>query len=468
MATNDILPFCPTDTGTNLLTQSEYNLDADRVSGNKPGVASSKLMNKSVRQSAFMSSQLAQYISDRTGSNVLDDGNTATLLAIMNAAFASKQEFDITNLAIAASVGSSALTVAIKTRAGTDPSLTDQVNVGFRSATIGSGVFVSRTISAALSMVISSGSTLGQTSGQASAIFVYLIDNAGTPELAVSHSYYPEDALVTTTAEGGAGGADSATVIYSTTARSNVALRLVGILTNTQATAGTWATAPSQIQLTPAYTSKVPTQQRFTSGSGTYNTPAGVKYIRVRMVGGGGQGGGSGSASAASGQAGNNSTFGTSLLTALGGGSGGAAIGVGGGGGNGTGGTINSPAFGSIIYGDCGDSYNAPDASSGGLGGGGGIFGGGGRPLPNLNSPAAGIAGTANTGGGGSGSSGNATTVYPGSGGGGAGAVDAIITTPLSSYSYAVGAGGTSSNAGTGGAAGGAGGSGYIEVTEYY
>jgi len=54
--------------------------------------------------------------------------------------------------------------------------------------------------------------------------------------------------LITTTAEGGAGGADSSTVIYSTTARTNVAYRVLGIIRSTQATAGTWATAPSLIQ----------------------------------------------------------------------------------------------------------------------------------------------------------------------------------------------------------------------------
>lgn len=38
-----------------------------------------------------------------------------------------------------------------------------------------------------------------------------------------------------------------------------------------------------------------PTQTKLTSGSGTYTIPTGVKYLRVRMVGGGvGQGGGAG------------------------------------------------------------------------------------------------------------------------------------------------------------------------------
>ena len=53
-----------------------------------------------------------------------------------------------------------------------------------------------------------------------------------------------------------------------------------------------------------------PTVQRFTSGSGTYTTPAGVKRITVEMCGGGG-GGGSSSANAnnTAGTSGGNTTF---------------------------------------------------------------------------------------------------------------------------------------------------------------
>lgn len=127
------------------------------------------------------------------------------------------------------------------------------------------------------------------------------------------------------------------------------------------------------------------TKQIFTSGSGTYTTPANCVRIRIRMVGGGGQGGGvaasttggaggggaggyvehvitspsstysyavgaGGSTSAAgnnTGQAGGNSTFGTSLLTASGGGGGNGSAGAaaftltaGGAGGLATGGNI--------------------------------------------------------------------------------------------------------------------------------
>lgn len=86
MATNNFLPFCETDTGTNLPTQSDYAADPNRALGAQPGVASSKLNNKPMRQATFITSQVAQFIADKTGSNVLDDGSTVKLLAQINAA----------------------------------------------------------------------------------------------------------------------------------------------------------------------------------------------------------------------------------------------------------------------------------------------------------------------------------------------------------------------------------------------
>lgn len=87
MATNNILPFCPTDSGTNLLTQTDYAAASDRTNGAQPGIASSKLNNKAARQAAFVSSQMAQYLANITGADVLDNGSTATLLGIITGAF---------------------------------------------------------------------------------------------------------------------------------------------------------------------------------------------------------------------------------------------------------------------------------------------------------------------------------------------------------------------------------------------
>ena len=142
---------------------------------------------------------------------------------------------------ITASVGSNALTITL------NPTTLD-----FRSATLGSGTVNTRTVASAISVVVSSGSTLGTISAQVSRLVVLAIDNAGTVELAVINlaggANLDECGLISTTAEGGAGAADSSTVAYSTTARSSVPYRVVGFVESTQATAGTWATAPSTIQ----------------------------------------------------------------------------------------------------------------------------------------------------------------------------------------------------------------------------
>lgn len=142
---------------------------------------------------------------------------------------------------ITASVAANALTVTL------NPTTLD-----FRSATLTSGTVVSRLISSAISVVVSSGSTLGTIAATQSRIVVLALDNAGTVELAVVNiaggNNLTETGVISTTAEGGVGAADSASTIYSTTARTGVAYRVVGYIESTQATAGTWATAPSTIQ----------------------------------------------------------------------------------------------------------------------------------------------------------------------------------------------------------------------------
>lgn len=76
------------------------------------------------------------------------------------------------------------------------------------------------------------------------------LNNAGTIELAVVNTaggvLLDETNLISTTAI--SAGSSSASVIYSTTARSNVAYRVIGFIDSIQTTAGTWATSPSEIQ----------------------------------------------------------------------------------------------------------------------------------------------------------------------------------------------------------------------------
>jgi C1q domain len=176
------------------------------------------------------------------------------------------QSYKIDNLGIGVTVAANAMTIAIKTATGIDATASDFVSVGFRNSTATTGQFTTVNITSALSTVISSGSTAGQVSGQSSYIYVYLISNTGTAEVAWSRSLYDEGSLATTTAEGGAGAADSAAEIYSTTARSNVPIRLVGRLLNSQTTAGVWTSVPTEISLLPF--NKEPVAVRAVQSSG--------------------------------------------------------------------------------------------------------------------------------------------------------------------------------------------------------
>ena len=140
---------------------------------------------------------------------------------------------------ITASVAASALTVTL------NPTILD-----FRASPLTSGTVTTIAVPAAISVTIPSTSTMGTVSAVQSRIVVIAINNAGTVELAAVNisggSVLDETTLINTTAAVAAG--NSATAYYSTTARTGVAYRVVGYVESTQATAGTWATAPSTIQ----------------------------------------------------------------------------------------------------------------------------------------------------------------------------------------------------------------------------
>lgn len=158
---------------------------------------------------------------------------------------------DALNYSITATVAANALTFALKSAAGTDATATDPVYFGFRSSTATSGVYTTRSVTGSLSFTVSSGSTLGHENGVGNVVYLYAIDNAGTVELAASSLLREALSLVTTIAEGGAGAADSASVVYSTTARTTVPAILIGKIEISEATAGTWASSPTRVGILP-------------------------------------------------------------------------------------------------------------------------------------------------------------------------------------------------------------------------
>jgi hypothetical protein len=170
---------------------------------------------------------------------------------LMNPAFqvglssASLEPDSTQNIGISFSIGTNALTAALKTSSGSTPSSSDQVKVAMRSSSAATGTFNTRSAVTATQLTISANSTLGHSSGAEAMIHWYLIDNGGSLELAASSKFFGYSGIVTTVAEGGVGTATSATTMYSTTARATVPFAWIAASRDTQVTAGTWAATPT-------------------------------------------------------------------------------------------------------------------------------------------------------------------------------------------------------------------------------
>lgn len=166
--------------------------------------------------------------------------------------------FNLINGTLTASVGSSALTVAVKTKAGGDPSSSDPVYVSFRNVTVATGDYAVLAITAATSIVISSGSTMGASSGTAFGLWLVGFNDGGTFRLGLINclsgtNIYPLGGfpIKSSTAEGGAGAADSAHVFYTGSAVTSKAYTVIARMTweSGLTTAGTWDAVPTRIQL---------------------------------------------------------------------------------------------------------------------------------------------------------------------------------------------------------------------------
>lgn len=166
------------------------------------------------------------------------------------------------NANISCSVGSSLLTVALKNKAGNDPSASDPVLIAFRDTTNANGDPVWVTISSALSMnTNATGATLASQNSKPFRFWILLFNNAGTAVLALWHSGagastiainpLNEGTLQSTT--GISSGATSAGVFYTPngTTLTSKAFRILGYLEYTSGltTAGTYAAAPDIVQL---------------------------------------------------------------------------------------------------------------------------------------------------------------------------------------------------------------------------
>jgi len=239
----------PTATGTLLSTAAPVTVAQGGTGQTTANPAFNALAPTTTKGDIIAFSTVNARVAVGTDGTVLTaDSAEATGVKWATPATAPDQFYEISNGSISVGVAANDMIISLKDKNGGDPSVGSPVKIGFRSATATNGTYVQRTVTSALSLTIPNGATLGTTSALEAKFNVYLIDNAGTVELAVSNlGATTSNGIVSTTILNTS--SDSATVIYSTTARSNVAVRLIGAVVNTQTTAGTYASSASAVLL---------------------------------------------------------------------------------------------------------------------------------------------------------------------------------------------------------------------------
>ncbi|HWA22337.1 MAG TPA: hypothetical protein VG735_08085 [Caulobacterales bacterium] len=212
--------------------------------------------------------QLAGGVPSWADSGALTDGDKGDVVVASSGAswlldmtalaakFTSPQS-GIINGYIAVSVASNAVTFAVKGYDGNDPSATNKVYV---LATLTNGLPTILELTAALSLTVSSGSTLGvPTNNKAFRVWIGVFNDAGTARLGVINCKAPtyifplggSTLIGTSTAEGGAGAADAVGTWYTGTAVSAKPYVPVAYATweSGLAAVGTWAGGPTCVKL---------------------------------------------------------------------------------------------------------------------------------------------------------------------------------------------------------------------------
>ncbi len=159
------------------------------------------------------------------------------------------------NVAFAASIGASALTISLKGINGNDPSAINPVKVPFRNVTVATGDLTILSITSATSLVVPSTATLGTSNNTAFRLWIVGFNDAATFRLGVINclsggSVYPLSGFGIASSTLIAAASNSAQVFYTGTAVTSKAYALLGYVTYESglATAGTWSATPTRIQ----------------------------------------------------------------------------------------------------------------------------------------------------------------------------------------------------------------------------
>ena len=226
-----------TITGTaGLIVNERYRVKFNATSGASPTLAVNGLTAKDIKQYDDLGVKVAPVIKINMLADVEYDGTDYVILNPLTPTIL------LTSSPIqpfTATVAASAMTVTLQ-----------PTSIGFRSTTLSSGAVTTVDIATAVTLVIPSGATLGTVNATASNLAIVAINNAGTVVLGVVNIAggvdLSETGVISSTLI--AAASDLNTVIYSTSAQTSKAYRVIGYIESTQATAGAWVTTPSLVQ----------------------------------------------------------------------------------------------------------------------------------------------------------------------------------------------------------------------------
>jgi hypothetical protein len=217
-----------------VITNQRFRLKFNATGTGTPTLAVSGLTAKNIKQYNDLGVKAAPVIKINMLADVEYDGTDYVILNPLTPTISPAPIQPFT-----ATVAANAMTVTLQ-----------PTSIDFRSTTLSSGAVTRVDIATAVTLVIPSGATLGTVAAVSSNLAIVAIDNAGTVVLGVVNIAggvnLSESGVITSTIINTASG--SSAVIYSTSAQSSKAYRVIGYIESTQTTAGTWATTPSLVQ----------------------------------------------------------------------------------------------------------------------------------------------------------------------------------------------------------------------------
>lgn len=195
--------------------------------------------------------------------------------------------FALRNYGLSTSTSAGALTISLKTKALSDPSTNDAVDVTYSTNGTTSATYSAVQVTSALSLTITASATLGFQGTATNRVFVYAYYNTATTSVKLAVSARADlDSGNKSTTVAMAASADSQSALYATAVLS-VAPRLLGYVESALNASSQWQSATkvnvSNNQASAAWKSWVPTYSP--NASATVSSSS-LKFARYRLMDG--------------------------------------------------------------------------------------------------------------------------------------------------------------------------------------